>query len=159
MREKSAGAIIFRREKEAIFYLLLHYPGINRKGGHWEFAKGHIEEGEDYEKTVRREVLEETGLNDIKILPGFKEHIKYFFRGKDEGTKAGSMIFKLVTFFVAETKTRDVRLSMEHDGFLWLQIDDAVRQATYKNAKELLKKASSFVNEKLKVKAKNEVAK
>lgn len=156
MREKSAGAIIFRREKDAIFYLLLHYPGINRKGGHWEFAKGHIEEGEDYEKTVRREVFEETGLKDIKILDGFKEHIKYFFRGKED-LKKGPIIFKLVTFFVAETKTRDVKLSMEHDGFLWLQIEDAIRQVTYKNAKELLKKSSSFIAEKLKLKAKHEL--
>ena len=79
-REKSAGAIIFFMENSQPHYLLLHYPGTNRKGGHWEFAKGHIEEGEDYEKTVKREVLEETGLEDIKIIPGFKEHIKYFFR-------------------------------------------------------------------------------
>jgi len=27
--EKSAGAVIFRREGDKIFYLLLHYPGVS----------------------------------------------------------------------------------------------------------------------------------
>jgi len=148
-REKSAGAIIFRKEAGNIYYLLLHYPAINRKGGHWEFAKGHIEEGEDYEQTVRREVAEETGLKDIKIMPGFKEHIKYFFKQKKDfktrQDKKSAWIFKLVTFFVAEAKTKDVKISPEHTGFVWLPFDEAVKKTTYKNSKELLTKANDFI--------------
>lgn len=144
-REKSAGAIIFRMENGVLYYLLLHYPAMNRKGGHWEFAKGHIEEGEDYEKTVKREVAEETGLEDIKIIPGFKEHIKYFFREKRKGDKKPAWIFKLVTFFAAETKTKDIKLSPEHINFLWLPFEDAYKKITYKNSKELLKKVNDFV--------------
>jgi 8-oxo-dGTP pyrophosphatase MutT (NUDIX family) len=147
-REKSAGAIIFRKEGEQLFYLLLHYPGWNGKNGHWEFARGHIEEGENYEKTVRREVFEETGIKEIKILPGFKEHKKFFFKNKHEDAKKDEWVFKLVTFFVAETKTRDVKLSPEHSGFLWLPIEDAIKQVTYKNSKELLKRANEFVLQK-----------
>ena len=40
-REKSAGAVIFRREDSKIYYLLLHYTAR-----HWDLSKGHIEEGE-----------------------------------------------------------------------------------------------------------------
>ena len=147
-REKSAGAIIYRKENNKIYYLLLHYPGINRKGGHWEFAKGHIEEGENYEQTVKREVAEETGLKDIKIIPGFKKHIKYFFRETRKKTDKPSWIFKLVTFFIAESKTKDVKLSLEHIGFVWLPIDEAIKKTTYKNSKELLKKANEFITKK-----------
>lgn len=144
--EKSAGAIIFRKENNQIFYLLLHYPAINRKGGHWEFAKGHIEEGEDYFETVKREVEEETGLKDIKILPGFKEHIKYFFKEKAEKNKKQKWIFKLVTFFIAETYTKEIKISHEHLGFLWLPFEAAYKKTTYKNSKELLKKANEFIS-------------
>jgi 8-oxo-dGTP pyrophosphatase MutT (NUDIX family) len=151
-REKSAGAIIFTKESGKIFYLLLHYPGINRKGGHWEFAKGHIEEGENYEQTVKREVAEETGLKDVKIMPGFKEHIKYFFRqykknvvASEKSKKQTSWIFKLVTFFIAEAGTKDVKLSAEHIGFAWLPFDEAIKKVTYKNSRELLKKANEFI--------------
>ena len=143
-REKSAGSIIFRREEGKIYYLLLHYPALNRKGGHWEFSKGHIEEGEDYFKTIKREVKEETGLEDIKIIPGFKEHIKYFFRAYDNK----KWIFKLVTFFVAETKTKEIKLSPEHIGFVWLPFTQAYKMITYKNSKELLKKVNNFINKK-----------
>lgn len=165
-REKSAGAIIFIKESGKFFYLLLHYPAINRKGGHWEFAKGHIEEGENYEQTVKREIAEETGLKDVKIIPGFKEHIKYFFRQyptkvpQQQGNLTGSQqshqgrvwagkerpwIFKLVTFFIAEAGTKDVKLSAEHIGFAWLPFDEAIKKVTYKNSRELLKKANEFI--------------
>lgn len=155
-REKSAGAIIYRIDKDdrgnsVPHYLLLHYPSLNRKGGHWEFAKGHIEKNESEIDALRREVAEETGLADIKIIPGFKKYIKYFFRpyqdnlvkkGKKEKTK---WIFKLVVFFIAETKTKNIKLSPEHIGFLWLPIDEAIKKTTFKNSKELLKKADEFI--------------
>lgn len=151
-REKSAGAIIFRMENDVPYYLLLHYPSLNKKGGHWEFAKGHIEEGEDYNATVRREVAEETGLKDIKILPDFKEHIKYFFRQyqekietKNKKNNKTKWIFKLVTFFIAETKTKEIKISPEHIGFVWLPINEAIKKTTYKNSKELLKKANEYI--------------
>ncbi|KKP93124.1 MAG: NUDIX hydrolase [Parcubacteria group bacterium GW2011_GWA1_36_12] len=54
-------------------------------------------------------------------------------------------IFKLVTFFVAETKTKDIKLSPEHIGYLWLPYEEALKKITYKNSKELLKKANSYI--------------
>jgi 8-oxo-dGTP pyrophosphatase MutT (NUDIX family) len=154
-REKSAGAIIFRKDSGNIYYLLLHYPSKNRRGGHWEFAKGHVEEGESDEETVRREIFEETGIGDLKILPGFKQHIKYFFRQyreniTEEDKKKGKSpwIFKLVTFFAAETKIKDIKISHEHTGFLWLPIEEAIKKTTFKNSKRLLKEANNFIIKK-----------
>lgn len=148
-REKSAGVIIFRREEGNIYYLLLHYPAINRKGGHWEFAKGHVEGNESEEETAKREASEETGINDLNIIPGFKKYIKYFFKqGKDIKTrqnKKPSWIFKLVIFFIGETKIKDINLSPEHIGYEWLPYQEAYQKITYKNSKELLKKADEFI--------------
>ena len=157
-REKSAGAIIFRKENGVNYYLLLHYFS-----GHWEFPKGHIEKGESEEETLKRETFEETGINDIKIIPGFKKYIKYFFRqyqNKIPSPKAqhpktplaspklaggGGWVFKLVTFFVAETKIKEIKISSEHKGFVWLPIDEAIKKTTFKNSKKLLKEANDFV--------------
>ncbi len=141
-REKSAGAIIFRKENNINYYLLLHYPS-----GHWEFPKGHIEGKESEEDATRREVAEETGIKDIKILPGFKKYAKYFFRQYKDKVPKGQKapwIFKLVTFFIAETKTKDIKISSEHKGFLWLPIEDAIKKTTFKNSKKLLKEANDF---------------
>jgi len=154
-KEKSAGAIVFRKEpfdtaqgkQYKIFYLLLHYFS-----GHWEFPKGHIEAGESEEETVAREVFEETGINDLKIIPGYKKYIKYFFRQykdkvSEKDRKAGKTpwIFKLVAFFVAETQIKEIKISSEHKGFVWLPIDEAIKKTTFKNSKKLLEEANKIV--------------
>jgi len=137
-KETSAGAVVFRKDGK-IYYLLLHY-----QSGHWDFSKGHIEDGEDEDRTVKREIEEETGIKDIKIIDGFKEYIKYFFRKTYENDKA-PWTFKVVNFYLAETKTKEVKLSDEHIGYKWLAYDDALKQLTYRNAKDVSKKAHSYI--------------
>jgi len=143
-REKSAGAIIYLMKNNVPHYLLLHYPS-----GHWEFAKGHIEEGENPEQAALREIKEETGIEDIKLIPGFKQYARYLFKKSydlvGEEKKKAPWIFKLVTFYLAETQTENVEISKEHQGYLWLPIEEAIKKLTFKNAKILLKKADDFV--------------
>jgi 8-oxo-dGTP pyrophosphatase MutT (NUDIX family) len=151
-KEKSAGAIIFhkkplnmaRDEKAKIYYLLLHYTS-----GHWDFPKGHIEEGESEEEAARREIKEETGIQDIKFIPGFKEKISYFFRKTYEGKKKPPLVFKEVVFYLAKTQEEKVKISREHIGYKWLSYGKAIEQITFKNSKEILKKANGFVVSKL----------
>ena len=135
--EKSAGAVIFRRQGNKIYYLLLHY-----EAGHWDFPKGHIEKGETIEETAQREVEEETGIKNIKFVKGFKEWIKYFYKSKNGN------VMKIVTYLLAETKKREVKISWEHIGFKWLPYEDALEQLTFKNSKEILKKANDFLSRK-----------
>ena len=149
-KEKSAGAIIYRKENNVNYYLLLHYtPSEKGKRGQWGFAKGHVEQGETDIETAKREVAEETGIEDLKIIPGFKEIEKYFFRKnyglEGEARKKAPWVFKLVVFFLAETKTKDVKISDEHIDFIWLPIDEAIRKTTFKDSKNLLRRANEFV--------------
>jgi len=149
-REKSAGAVIFRREGGNIYYLLLHY-----ESGHWDFPKGHIESEEEIRETVLREVKEETGLEDIKFIPEFEEKIQYFFRRsynqKTKPNKRSStrlpLIFKRVFFYLTETKNKDIRISHEHSDFKWLLYEEALKKTTYKNTKDILRKAHQFLLE------------
>jgi len=134
--EKSAGAVIFRKEKGKIYYLLLHY-----QAGHWDFPKGNIEKGEKEEAAARRETKEETGIGNTEFTSGFKETIKYFYRREKEN------IFKIVIFFLAQTKTKNVKISWEHVGYKWLPYKEALERVTFKNAKEILKKANDFLSE------------
>ncbi len=137
--EKSAGAIVFRKKGGKIYYLLLHYPGIRHSETYWDLPKGHIEKGERMEETVKREVREETGLGDAQIFPGFKETIKYFFKWK------GKNILKFVTFYLVETKDEKVKISLEHIGYQWLDFERVVEKLSFKNAKEILKKANEHL--------------
>lgn len=141
--EKSAGAIIFRKENKKIYYLLLHYPSSAKAPkDYWDLPKGHVEKGEKELDTVRREVEEETGLKDIKFIEGFKEWIKYFFKFR------GKNVLKFVTFYLGETKTKTVKVSFEHLGFEWLPYEAALKRLTFKNAKEILQKANDFLSTK-----------
>jgi len=139
--ERSAGAIIFRREEGKVYYLLLHYPGFRGPKSHWDFPKGKIERGEKLGDTVKREVGEETNLKNIAFVSGFKETIKYFFKFE------GKNILKFVTFFLVETKEKEVKISWEHIGFKWLPYKKALEQLTFKNAKEILQKANDYLIE------------
>jgi bis(5'-nucleosidyl)-tetraphosphatase len=133
--EKSAGAIVFRRENGKVKYLLLQ-----RNPKYWDLPKGNIEKGEKEEETVKREVREETGLKDIKIIPGFKEKEHYFYRLK------GELVSKDVVFFLAESSTGEVKISKEHEGYEWLFFDEAIKKV---KSKEILEKADNFFNKNL----------
>jgi bis(5'-nucleosidyl)-tetraphosphatase len=135
--EQSAGAILFSLNENLhkIEYLLLH-----NTSGHWEFPKGNFEFGEDGFKTARREIYEETGITDIEFIKDFESSIEYYFRRSDK------LVHKRVIFYMARTNTRKVILSSEHDAYAWKEYDEAINQLTYKNAKDLLKKAENVQN-------------
>ena len=135
--EYSAGAIVFRKTRGTIRYLLLHYGE-----GHWGSSKGHIEKGETIEETARREIREETGLTDIEFISGFKEQNSYFY------VNQGARIFKTVTFLLAQTPTTTIKLSYEHVGFKWLSYEAALEKITFADEKRVLQKANAFILEK-----------
>tara|TARA_B100001146_G_C16177311_1_gene432989 strand:+ start:1081 stop:1494 length:414 start_codon:yes stop_codon:yes gene_type:complete len=130
----SAGIILFNENKGVRNYLLLKYPT-----GHWDFIKGKIEENETPHQTSIREAREETGIIDIEFVDGFEEEIEYFFRYSNDN------IHKKVIFFLAKTNSEQVILSHEHHGFIWLNYVEALKNVTYKNAKNLLKKSEVFL--------------
>ena len=132
--ESSAGAIIFLRKNDTFYFLLLHYDA-----GHWDLAKGHIEEGETLKETVIREVKEETGIDDLKFIPDFQDKTEYYFTFK------GKKIFKTNKLFLAETKKEEINLSFEHKSFVWLPYHKALEKITFENTKKVLKKAMRFL--------------
>jgi len=138
VKEKSCGAVVFKKQKDGyVKYLLLHYSV-----GHWDFPKGKQEKKETEEQTVAREIKEETGIEDIEFVDGFKETIKYFYK-KDEET-----VYKEVAYFLARSMTNDVKLSFEHIGYAWMSYGNAYKKLTFNNAKELLRKANEFLYKK-----------
>jgi len=136
LTEKSAGAVIFRKEKNVIRYLLLHYF---YKSEYWDFCKGNIEQKENPEDTAKREIKEETGLEKIEIIPGFQEKTTWFYKRDKEN------VLKEVTYFLVETKVKEIKISKEHIGYGWFSFGEAMEKMRFKNNKEILKKANDFL--------------
>jgi bis(5'-nucleosidyl)-tetraphosphatase len=138
--EISAGAVLHAMDKNfEINYLILNYSY-----GHWDFPKGNIESGETEIETIKREVMEETGIVDIKLIEGFRQQISYKYRKKSK------LINKTVIYYLAETKSNKVVLSFEHVNFAWLNFKDALNKLSFDNSKKVLKNAKEFLYNNIK---------
>ena len=138
IEETSAGIVLFRKEGSKKLFLLLHYPS-----GHWDFVKGKMEKNETKKETAIRETKEETGITDIKFVENFEEWINYEFLWKKE------LVQKKVVFFLAETKTKEVKISHEHSGYTWMDYNSSMEKTTFDNAKTVLTKAQKLLSDTL----------
>ena len=133
-----AGFIVYRRTQDGIKFLLLY-----RRGGYWNFPKGHFESGEQALDTALRETEEETGLkkSELRIVPNFRTEVNFhFFRGDKK-------IYDRVLLYLAETHKAEINISpREHSGFAWFTYQDAIKiLGKYVGTKNALKIAYDFL--------------
>jgi len=126
---KASGLILYRKEKGQTYYLLL------RGESGWNFPKGRMNEREKELETAKRETEEETGIEVLSVVKGFKEKISYFVDKKP----------KEVIFYLAEVKQKDVLLSSEHTRYGWFTFEGAISKLSFDNTKNLLRKANKFL--------------
>ena len=135
--EKSCGIVLFNSDE---FLLIQHPTKSNGDEGHWDFPKGHVEGNETELETAKRELIEETGIVEFRIFNGFRHRIEYSF------SKDNRIVSKEVIFFLAESNIKDVKLSSEHQNFIWLNFNLAYSKLTYTNAKEVLAAVKMFLD-------------
>lgn len=134
-KDFSYGIVPVRRDGAHIFYLL-----IQHRGGHWAFPKGHAEPGESETETARRELMEETGISELKLReePKFVEHYDTIKRGRE--------IDKTVTYFLGWVTQPVVRIQIDEiRDFAWLEYDDALKRITYEETRRILIEAERAV--------------
>ncbi|MEM5882178.1 MAG: NUDIX domain-containing protein [Candidatus Aenigmatarchaeota archaeon] len=128
----SCGAIVFYKDNEKIEFLLLKYPN------YWGFPKGEKEEKESEIEAARREIKEETNL-DVEFIPGFIREYEYSYWLNKR------LVKKKAIFFLARAKTKNVKISWEHEDFKWLSLEDALKLLAYEEDKKNLREAYEFI--------------
>jgi bis(5'-nucleosidyl)-tetraphosphatase len=134
--EFSAGFVLFRQTPRGPRFLLLDY------GKHWDYPKGHLEEGESAWQAAVRELREETGIRQVDRVGRFQRAMHYEFHSKKKGH-----VLKTVTYFLGRTRGEAVTLSDEHEGFAWLPYEQALARLTYQNARDMLTAAWKTLEE------------
>jgi bis(5'-nucleosidyl)-tetraphosphatase len=134
-QEFSAGFVLFRATPHGPRFLLLDY------GKHWDYPKGHLEKDESQWRAAVRELREETGIRQVDRVGTFRRAMHYAFYSPKKGH-----VQKTVTYFLGRTRAEAVTLSDEHEGFAWLPYEDALKQLTYQNARDILTAAWEALN-------------
>src|SRR4030043_2436732 len=118
---------------------------VTQHSGHkgWDFPKGHREIYESEEQTALREVEEEVGIK-AEIIEKVGQ-TQYFYY--DSGEK----VLKTVTFYLMKYISKGkATTAFEVSAKVWLPPDKVEEQLTFKDTKELWRKARAKI-EKLKI--------
>ncbi|MCC9042880.1 NUDIX domain-containing protein [Myroides sp. M-43] len=123
--QKAGGGVVFNPKGEVLFIL---------RGGKWDLPKGGIEKGEEMEETAIREVEEETGVSQLKIVRKLPKTYHIFKRN-------GKYKLKITTWY---------EMTSDFDGSLVGQIEEDIEQVAWLN-KEQIREAmnNSYENIKL----------
>ncbi|OGL77295.1 hypothetical protein A3J43_00550 [Candidatus Uhrbacteria bacterium RIFCSPHIGHO2_12_FULL_54_23] len=134
---RSYGIVPVQKIPEGFLFLLVH--NIN---GHWEFPKGTPRRDETPEETALREFQEETGITNVRVIPGVTLREQYLLPLPD-----GSRVPKEVVFFIGEV-VYPKRVNGFHgdvDNALWLPYDEAFVQLTFPESKQVLQEAREYI--------------
>ncbi len=125
MKQKILAFVVYKGK----FLALRNNPHPEHGGDFWFVVTGGVEEGEDQINAVKREVIEETGLNSEEILFLNWGSI-YEWRGD---------LYKELNF-LSFVNSGEVMLNEEHIKYEWLGIEDFIKRIKWDDDKELLRK-------------------
>jgi ADP-ribose pyrophosphatase YjhB (NUDIX family) len=129
VREPTAGGIIFRRNDQQEVEILLIQDAKNR----WTIPKGHIEEGESAKETAEREIREETGLQEMKVL-NWLGKINFRYRRQQ------SLVLMTTEIFLVQAKGDTNQLKPEDwmNGIKWFTAPEALDKIEYEDIGKII---------------------
>lgn len=112
----SAGGIVVRNNpnKQILLTIYTHIKGLG-------FSKGHVEAGETFEQAAIREVTEETGLTELKIVK------KLGVYSKIATERDGTPVSKDIHMYLIESDKLNFHQEAE-EKYDWFDIDEAINK-------------------------------
>ncbi|MEA3464324.1 MAG: NUDIX domain-containing protein [Patescibacteria group bacterium] len=132
--EYCASAIIFHKNKFLTLYSSNHRQYV--------FPQGHQENNEDILNTNKREVIEETGFKDFKIISPIKTY-SYRFYNK------GKIIHKIISCFLIklETLKKTKKKFEDHESYrnYFFTIEEVIKKLSWAEDKEMVSLAQKII--------------
>ena len=121
----SAGGVVVNSKGQILV--------VNQKGTSWSLPKGHIEAGEDFLATAKREIYEETGIKNLTFI---KELGNYQREKIGDPTE-----MKTIHMFLFKTDEMELKpQDPENPEARWVVNDEVVELLTAKEDKEFFGK-------------------
>jgi ADP-ribose pyrophosphatase YjhB (NUDIX family) len=129
VREPTAGGIVYRLNKEGAVEILLIADSKTR----WTIPKGHIEEGETPRQTAEREIQEETGLVQMKMLDWLGK-INFRYR------RADTLVLMTTEIFLVEAQGNTNKIVPQEwmKGIKWFTANEALDKIEYEDISKLI---------------------
>jgi 8-oxo-dGTP pyrophosphatase MutT (NUDIX family) len=122
---KAGGGLVYNNKGEVLFIF---------RGGKWDLPKGGTEKGEEIEQTAMREVEEETGVNNLKIVKKLQKTYHVFKRN-------GVFKLKITHWF---------EMTSDFEGIPQGQVEEGIEKAVWLNSEQIKEALSnSYENIKL----------
>ena len=146
MRTIQIEAIVFRKNGNSFDFLLL--KRIPEEGGFWQPPCGGLNDNEDILQAAYRELFEETSISKKDIL-NIIENVHYFEINKHYLTGKPMPLIKeyVLAFEVGMETVVNIKNNKpkEHEDFLWVSYDEALKMLKWENNKDAFKKLFSLL--------------
>ncbi len=130
-RIAQAQVIVFKvAEGSPLFLLLKRTP---ERGGFWQPVTGGIQEGEGFLEAAKRELLEETGIDEVKKWFEDVHSFEFEFNGGHGWTKEH-------VFAAQVSPEAEAVMSDEHSQMKWCGLEEALELLKYESNKEGFRK-------------------
>jgi 8-oxo-dGTP pyrophosphatase MutT (NUDIX family) len=152
-RARSAGGVVFLRSVPpaplgaALVTNAVSFAGrpevrvllLQHETGKWMLPKGTIEHGETPNGVALREVAEETGLRNVRIVADLgEEHYMFFWKAED------TYYDKTVHYYLMEFLGGEEAQPQREEGFVrceWVTIAEALDRIKYKETRQVVERA------------------
>lgn len=129
------------RNPEGKVLMLQHQP----KEGlptYWDIPGGRVEKGATIEETLFREVEEETGIKELKIV-GF---IGGTLSNRRIQLESGSVGLILFVYLCETTDLENITISQEYQEYQWMETDEIVEPLKTKYPEKFTKTIIEYLN-------------
>ena len=116
-------------------FLLVHQHNDN-----WSIPKGHVEDGETFLETAKRELFEETGLVCKNIIEDKIFNDTYIIIRPDKS------ISKIVHYFIGYVTDKNVKIQPEEiQDYFWGNKNEVLSRISFNEAKKSFKEMINYL--------------